>query len=101
MCLTFVSASCAYDFVLSLAANICVSSFDCQLTSISITCDLTVFGFKSRKGTNLESSIKDILKSCFLDLNEKEVENVNKSSQRVNKHVELWAKNAYDEWKFF
>jgi hypothetical protein len=51
MCLIFVSASCAYDFVLSLVANLFVSSSNYQLTSISITCDLMVFGFKYGEGT--------------------------------------------------
>jgi len=39
----FVNASCAYDYMLFLITNLCVFSFDCQLTSISITCDLMVW----------------------------------------------------------
>jgi hypothetical protein len=80
MCLTFVSASCAYESVLFHATNLCVSSSNCQLIFVSITCDFMVFGSKSRKGTNLEFPIKDVLKSRFLHINEKEVENVNKGS---------------------
>jgi hypothetical protein len=40
------------------------------------------------------------LKSQFLDLDEKEVDNV-KGGWRVNKHIELWTKNAFDEWRVF
>jgi len=29
------------------------------------------------------------------------MKNVNKGGQRVSKHVELWAKNVFDEWKLF
>jgi hypothetical protein len=35
------------------------------------------FGSEHGKGTDPKSPIKDVLKSQFLDLNEKEVENVN------------------------
>jgi hypothetical protein len=65
--------------MLSVVANLCVFSFDCQLTYVSITCDLMVFGFKYGEGTDPKSPIHDVLKSHFLDLNEKEVENVDKS----------------------
>jgi hypothetical protein len=27
------------------------------------------------------------------------MKNVNKRSRRTNKHVELWARNAFDNWK--
>ncbi len=40
-----------------------------------------------------------LLKSQFLDLNEKEVENVNKRGWRINKHAELWVINVFDEWR--
>ncbi len=36
-----------------------------------------------------------------MDLNENENENVNKGGRRVNKHVELWVKNVFDEWRVF
>jgi hypothetical protein len=40
--------------------------------------------------TNLHTPIRDLpLKSCFLDLDEKEVEKVNERGQRINKHVKL------------
>ncbi len=42
-----------------------------------------------------------ISKSRFLDFDEKEVENVNKRGWRINKHVEFWAKNVFDEWRVF
>jgi hypothetical protein len=29
------------------------------------------------------------------------MKNVNKRSRRTSKHVELWAKNAFDKWKMF
>jgi hypothetical protein len=48
-----------------------------------------VFGSKLGEGTNLKSLIRDVLKSCFLDLSDKEVENVNKGSQKINNHVKL------------
>jgi hypothetical protein len=35
--------------------------------------------------------------SCFLDLGEREVENVNKRGHRISNHVELWARNAFDD----
>ncbi len=79
MCLIFVSVPCAYDSMLSLVANLCVFSSNFQLTYVSITCDLMVFGSKFGEGTDLKCPIQDVLKSHFLDLNEKEVENVDKS----------------------
>ncbi len=42
-----------------------------------------------------------IPKNQFLDLDEKEVDNVNKGGWRVNKHIALWTKNAFDEWRVF
>jgi hypothetical protein len=53
-----------------------------------------VFGSKLGEGTNLKFFIRDVLKSHFLDFNEKEVENVNKGSQKVNNHVELWGEKC-------
>jgi hypothetical protein len=32
-----------------------------------------------------------------LDLDEREVENVNKRGWKISKHVELWARNAFDD----
>jgi hypothetical protein len=80
LCPTFVIASCAHDYVLSFTTNVFVSSSSSKLTLVSNTCDLLVFGFKHGEGTYPKSSIKDVWKSYFLDLNEKEVENVNKAS---------------------
>jgi hypothetical protein len=56
---------------------------------------------ESREGIDPKSPIGDVLKSCFLDLNKKEVENVNKSSQRVRKHVEFWVKMCLMNGEFF
>jgi hypothetical protein len=37
----------------------------------------------------------------FLDVDERELENVDKGGCRASKHVELWAKNAFDGWRKF
>jgi hypothetical protein len=42
-----------------------------------------------------------ILKLHFLDMDEKEIENVNKGWHWTSKHVDLWAKNVFDEWQVF
>jgi hypothetical protein len=101
ICPTFVSASRAHDYVFFPIANIDVFLKNYQLIIISSTCDIMVFVFEPRKGTNPKSPIRDVLKSHFLDLNDKEVENVNNGNQRNSNHVELWVKNAFDEWNFF
>jgi hypothetical protein len=41
---------------------------------------------------------EQILKSHFFDIDDKNMNNVNKGGWRVSKHVELWARNAFDEW---
>jgi hypothetical protein len=62
--------------------------------------DAMFLGFEIKEGIEPNSPIRDpILKNQSLDLDEKEVDNVNKGGRRINKHVELWAKNAFDEWK--
>jgi hypothetical protein len=33
------------------------------------------------------------------NINEKYMENVNKGVHRASKHIELWARNALDEWR--
>jgi hypothetical protein len=42
---------------------------------------------------------------CFnvqcLEVDEIELENVIKRGRKVNKHVDVWAKNAFDEWRKF
>jgi hypothetical protein len=56
-----------------------------------------VIGFNVGERTNHNSHVKDFLpNSHFLDLDEREVENVNKGGWRINKHVELWVRNAFD-----
>jgi hypothetical protein len=61
-----------------------------------------VIGFDVGEKTNHDSPIKDFpLKSHFLDLDEREVEHVNKRGQRIKKNVELWARNAFDDYKVF
>jgi hypothetical protein len=47
--------------------------------------------------TNLHFHVRDLSKSCLLDLDEKEVENVNKSGQRIIKHAKLSRINEFDE----
>ncbi len=34
-------------------------------------------------------------------MEEKEIENINKRGCRASKHVELWARNVFDEWWVF
>jgi hypothetical protein len=41
------------------------------------------------------------MKSQFLDLDGREVENVNLGGRRASKHVKLWARNAFDKWRQF
>jgi len=61
-----------------------------------------VIGFHVGERTNHDSLIKDLpLKNHFLDLDEREVENVNKGGRRISKHVELWARNVFDDYNFF
>ncbi len=36
-----------------------------------------------------------------MDLDEKEVDNVNKDGHRISKHIKLWMNNAFDEWRVF
>ncbi len=40
-------------------------------------------------------------RSCFLEVDDRELENVNMGSCRSNNHVEIWVKNAFDEWQWF
>jgi hypothetical protein len=42
-----------------------------------------------------------LVPSLFLEVDERKLENLNKGGCRTNKHVELWAKNAFDEWRNF
>jgi hypothetical protein len=57
-----------------------------------------VIGYDVGERTNNDSHINDLpLKSHFLDLDEREVENVNKGGRRISKHVELWARSAFDD----
>ncbi len=53
------------------------------------------------KGLNESPINKPLLKSYFLDINKKEMENVNRGGQRASKHAKLWAKNTFDEWQVF
>jgi hypothetical protein len=69
-----------------------------------VACDhvMVSVAFDCGDGTNFDSLVKDlILKSHFLDIDEKELENINKGGRKVNKHVKLRTKNAFDEWKVF
>ncbi len=75
---------------------------NCQMIFLPNSGDAMFLGSKIKEGIKPNSPIRDpILKNRFLDLDEKEVDNVNKGGWRINKHVELWAKNAFDEWKVF
>jgi hypothetical protein len=53
------------------------------------------------KGLNESAINKPLLKSYCLDIDKKEMENVNRRGQRASKHAKLWAKNAFDEWQVF
>jgi uncharacterized protein YkvS len=56
-----------------------------------------VLGSNVGERINQNSLVRDLpLKSHFLDLDDKEVENVNKGGWRINKHAKLWARNAFD-----
>jgi hypothetical protein len=60
------------------------------MTLISNFGDAMFFRSKAEKGTKFDTHVRDlVLKSWFLDLDEKEVDNVNKGGRRVNKHIEL------------
>jgi hypothetical protein len=41
------------------------------------------------------------LKSQFFEMNDKELENVNKGSSKVSKHVKIRAMNVFNEWRPF
>jgi hypothetical protein len=61
------------------------------------TCDFIVTIYDIGERTDPNFSIRDLpSKSHFLDLDEKEVKSVNKGGRKINKHVELWAKNVFD-----
>ncbi len=87
MCPIFVSVSCPYDCSLSFICDIVfVFSFDCKLILICNICNVMVLGFEFGEGTNPKFLIKDlVLKSHILDLDEKEVENINKGGCKVSK----------------
>jgi hypothetical protein len=36
-----------------------------------------------------------------MDIDENELQIVNKGNQRLNKHSEIWARNAFDAWHEF
>jgi hypothetical protein len=44
------------------------------------------------KGLNESPFNKPLLKSCFLDIDKKEMEKVNRGGQKASKHVKLWVK---------
>ncbi len=68
MCLTSINASC---------------TFDCQMTPLFNIGDAMVFRSKVGEGTKFDSPNRDhVLKTWFLDLDEKEVDNVNKGGTR-------------------
>jgi hypothetical protein len=69
---------------------------------ILVGSDVMCSGSNVGYGTNLESPIIEvILKFRFLVIDDKDLENVNKGGQRVSKHAELWANNAFDKWRIF
>jgi hypothetical protein len=68
MCLTSVIASCTFDYQMTLLSNIG---------------DAMVSRFKIGEGTKFDSLNRDhVLKTWFLDIDEKAVDNVNKGGTR-------------------
>jgi hypothetical protein len=67
----------------------------------------TIFMFLHHMASNVATSnfhsfINHVIhKSQFLDFNERKLDNVKNGGQRANKHVELWANNAFNEWRKF
>jgi hypothetical protein len=52
--------------------------------------DAMFYGSEVQKGIKPNSLVKYLIpKSQFLDIDEKEVDNVNKDGQKVNKHTKL------------
>jgi hypothetical protein len=71
-------------------------------SKILVSSDAMCYGSNVGYGTNPKSPIIElILKSRFLVIDDKELENVNKGGQRVHKHAKLWANNVFDKWKNF
>jgi hypothetical protein len=85
------------------SAHYCVGHPNCDVVYAFIFLFipiLMVFPFESKvvEGTKCESIIQEpILKSHFFDIDEKNMNNLNKGGWKVSKHVELWARNAFDE----
>jgi hypothetical protein len=46
-------------------------------------------------------SFLSAIKSCFFDMDEKEINNMSKGGHKANEHGELWVKNVLNEWNFF
>jgi hypothetical protein len=60
------------------------------------------FDLKLVRGQTLSLLLKKNSINVFIfKINDKEMENVNKRGQKVGKHVELWVKNYFIEWKVF
>jgi hypothetical protein len=96
-------ASCSKEVMSYRSEDIC-PIFGSKHVKEIVACDhvMVSIAFNCGDGTNLDSLVKNpILKSHFLDIDKKEFENVNKGGRKVNKHVGLWTKNAFDEWKVF
>ncbi len=66
------------------------------------SCDVMFLRFEVDEGIDLMYLVKyPILKCCFLTIDDKEMENVNKGGQKVSKHGELWANYVVNEWRIF
>jgi hypothetical protein len=86
--------------------------FDDHVSSATIVCHQSPCDPKDDVSTSIygsipcsDSQLSDYLvafevcqRSHFLEIDDKELENVNMGGCRPNKHVEIWAKNAFDEW---
>ncbi len=56
---------------------------------------------KVSEGINHEFHVKELVPIYLFIIDEKKLENVNKGSWKVKKHVEFWVKNDFNEWKIF
>ncbi len=91
-----------FDDVASTSIPIFYFSIDDVAFTSNPFIQVMAFGFNVVEKTNYEYPIMElIMKSWFLEIDYKEMENVNKGGRKMSKHAKLWVKNAFDEWKLF
>jgi hypothetical protein len=88
-----------FSFVPTLVTNLVFHySLDVDASISDPLILVMAFGFKVARRINCEFHVKEpILKIRFLDIGDKEMENVNKGGRKVSKHAKFWAKYAFDE----